>query len=447
MDVLPSSLDAARLFGLPSTHPFVYLASVLQETCGQIEEASKHELLVSVTVSQMGRRNGVLLFASGYLKRTPGVKPSAQVEAQMAVGMDSLLTALQQVNLERRRSRGSGSPTPSEGSLVPTASEMALLADDVVRGSLLGRDNSDLGDDYEDAEGMYDDDADALELPDPDPDSGARVTDEVGAPAAAAADSSTQTRPSPSLSGRGVAEADGPHRVRPPAGVEAAAEDRRQRQLSPPVGDGVAGRPGNVRRYILAETFTLPGLTTAPVRIRMAPGRGSRIAPPDGDLVDVDIPRALVEDTVKELTVSGRGDSLRQRLNEFTALYKYVLDTLVKRQCADPVKREKVNHPYIGITPEAVRGKKVSFTMASGKRWTVTSPTFFNSRNMKIPTTLAVILLMKHTGDPFVHWLIGLFCGGAMAPADVAAPAQATAGKNKTARVPLDAQVRESRPV
>eukprot|EP00170_Pyropia_yezoensis_P007402 contig_30332_g7425 len=167
----------------------------------------------------------------------------------------------------------------------------------------------------------------------------------------------------------------------------------------------------------------------------MAPGRGSRIAPPDGDLVDVDIPRALVEDTVKELTVSGRGDSLRQRLNEFTALYKYVLDTLVKRQCADPVKREKVNHPYIGITPEAVRGKKVSFTMASGKRWTVTSPTFFNSRNMKIPTTLAVILLMKHTGDPFVHWLIGLFCGGAMAPADVAAPAQATAGKNKTARV------------
>lgn len=111
-----------------------------------------------------------------------------------------------------------------------------------------------------------------------------------------------------------------------------------------------------------------------------------------------------------------------------------MLDTLVKRACVKPSRRDKINHPYLDMRPDAVRGKRLIFTMASGKRSTVTSPTFSNSRNMTIPTTLGVIIIMKHINDPFVHWPLGVYYGGAMAPAEVMLSSQGATGKAKISR-------------
>lgn len=140
----------------------------------------------------------------------------------------------------------------------------------------------------------------------------------------------------------------------------------------------------------------------------------------------------MVEATISELLIRGHGDALRERLNEITMLYKFVIDTLVRRSCEDPILRAKVNHPYIDETPDAVRGKTVSCTMTSGKRVSVKSPTFSNSRNTTTTTTLAVALLMKQMGDTFTQlWLIGVFCGAAIAPPDVGAPAPGSIGKSR----------------
>ncbi|KAK1860640.1 hypothetical protein I4F81_003228 [Pyropia yezoensis] len=114
--------------------------------------------------------------------------------------------------------------------------------------------------------------------------------------------------------------------------------------------------------------------------------------------------------------VSGRDSSLRSRLIEFMALFKFVTDTMVKKECTDPVLRDKVDHPYKDLTPDVVRGKTVSFNMASGKRVSSSTPMFRNSREMNTTSALAVVLLMKHLKDPFTLWLIGLFAGGAMPP-------------------------------
>lgn len=62
MRVLPSAVDAAQLFGLPSAHAFVYLARVIQETCAQVELCTNYDLLVSVILSRANGPGGVLLF-------------------------------------------------------------------------------------------------------------------------------------------------------------------------------------------------------------------------------------------------------------------------------------------------------------------------------------------------------------------------------------------------
>lgn len=153
-----------------------------------------------------------------------------------------------------------------------------------------------------------------------------------------------------------------------------------------------------------------------------------------------EISRVHVEDTVKELLAPGRGDALHHRLNEFTALHKFVVDTLVRRTCVDPILRDKVNHLFVDITPDAVRGKTMTFTMTSGKLVNVSSLKFSNSRNITVPTTLGVILLMKHLNDPFIYWLMGNFSGGALAPPE-AAPGTLSKTSKQSIIVSPDASV------
>lgn len=102
MDVLPSAVDAARMLGLTLTHPLVFLARVLQATSSQVEDCTNQGVMMAVTLSRVGMQNGVLLFASGYLDPLVQLTPSAQALSQMTVGVDSLVTALRQLRLERQ---------------------------------------------------------------------------------------------------------------------------------------------------------------------------------------------------------------------------------------------------------------------------------------------------------------------------------------------------------
>lgn len=89
MDELSTAGDAAQLLGLHSTHAFVFLTQVLQETCAQLELCTSHEILLSVTAARAGSPGGVLLYASGYLEPTVG-KANTQADAQIAIGVHSV---------------------------------------------------------------------------------------------------------------------------------------------------------------------------------------------------------------------------------------------------------------------------------------------------------------------------------------------------------------------
>lgn len=164
----------------------------------------------------------------------------------------------------------------------------------------------------------------------------------------------------------------------------------------------------------------------------MTTGRRPVKAPVNAsDEAEVQIPRVLVEDPAQELQVAGRDDSLRLRLIEVQTLYKFVIDTLAKQACDDPITREKINHPFVDITPNTVRSKVITFTMTSGKRLPMKSPTFMNTRDMTTGSALALILLMKHLGDPFYLWIIGLLFEGPVAPPDAIPSSQRRTGSGK----------------
>lgn len=94
MDKLSSCVGAASLLGLSSSHVFVYLSRVLQETCMKIEECTDGEVLVSVVVSRPDGPGGVLLYASGFVDGVPDRDVSTRAVAQLSVGVDSLILAL-----------------------------------------------------------------------------------------------------------------------------------------------------------------------------------------------------------------------------------------------------------------------------------------------------------------------------------------------------------------
>jgi len=123
----------------------------------------------------------------------------------------------------------------------------------------------------------------------------------------------------------------------------------------------------------------------------------------------------MVKDTRAERHHPHREEFFRNRLLEFVALYKFVVDTLVRKKTQDVRARAKVDHTYLQLTPEAARGATVTFNVR-GKATPFISPAFKKSSIMLNDEYLAVILLMKFQRNRFFMWLLGLFAGGAMAP-------------------------------
>lgn len=443
MDEMRSAADAVTMLGLSAKHPLVYLARVLQQTCEQVEDCTDRDVLVSVTLSRAGMPSGLLLFASGYLDPRVSIPPSAQAVAQMAVGLDSLVSALRHLNLERKE-RAAAPTTPSESAADGMANEDG--DDEPLDGGSEGAGND--GNDCDEME-LLARSAGGSALPADTPLGGScGGTPLPSSPPASAPAGATPAATSPRRRPFGLPPRPDPSPVRLPRGsppLPSQSLDAAPQRSPPPRSKSPDGRrsgrasaartAGDAVSYVLPTTFTVPGLSAPPPRIQMTSGRRPVKVPTNAsnDMV-LEIPRSVVEDTVKELTVPGRDDSLRLRLLEFQALYKFIVDTLVRRACPDALAREKINHPFIDVTPDAVRGKTVVFTMTSGKRMSLNSPTFMNTRAMTTGNTLAVILLMKHLGDPFFLWVLAMFAGGAMAPPDVLGTMQGGAGRGKKQR-------------
>lgn len=173
---------------------------------------------------------------------------------------------------------------------------------------------------------------------------------------------------------------------------------------------------GHPRDYTLSHNFQLPGLTVAPPRIVTPFGRGrSRDSVPEPATTSVRIPDSVVLETEAELRIRHRDKSFRNRLLEFVGLYKFVVDTLVKRRTTELAARVKVDHNYYQLTPEAARGTTVRFRIRGGEV-SFSSPVFKNTRYMINDEYLAIIMLMKVRGDAFFLWLLAMFSGGALAP-------------------------------
>lgn len=134
--------------------------------------------------------------------------------------------------------------------------------------------------------------------------------------------------------------------------------------------------------------------------------------------------------TADKLCELGRpaGDAtLRAQLTDFTALYKFIIDTLVKRNCAEDRARQRFKHSYLQLTPDITRGVEVSLVMPGNRKVVHKSPTFQNANDMTESVTLAIIMIMKVRRDPFFLWLVVLFSGGARALAEQSAATTALA--------------------
>lgn len=450
MDEMSSAVDAVRMLGLSAKHPLVYLARVLQQTCEQVEDCTDRDVLISVTLSRAGMPSGILLFASGYLDPRVSVTPSAQAVAQVAVGLDSLVTALRHLHVEREE-RAAATTAPFESAADATVNEDG--DEEPLDGGF-----DDSGNDCDEMELLARSAAGSEVAADTPLEGSFGVTPLASPPTASVLAGATPAGTSPRRRPPGLPPRPPSSPSRLPRGSPPLPPPPRGAtpQRSPPLRsaspDGrISGGASAARTavdgvsYVLPATFSVPGLSAPPARMQMTPGRRLvKVPTRASDDVVVQIPRSAVEETVKELMVPGRDDSLRVRLLEFQALYKFIIDTLVRRACPDAVAREKINHPFIDVTPDAVRGKTVVFTMTSGKRMSLTCPTFMNTRAMTTGNTLAVILLMKHLGDPFFLWVLGIFSGGAMAPPDVLGATQGGVGRGKKQKGGPSAGVRRS---
>lgn len=68
---------------MTSSHAFVYLARVVQETCAKLQHCTDNEVLVSVTLSRVEGPGSLLLYASGYAGLAEEVEVSAEIETQI----------------------------------------------------------------------------------------------------------------------------------------------------------------------------------------------------------------------------------------------------------------------------------------------------------------------------------------------------------------------------
>lgn len=78
-----------------------------------MQECTDGDVLLTVAMCRVNGQGGVLLFGSGYLDKGTPMQVSAQTEAQIAVGVDSITCAFQQLAVDRRTcAPGSSRVTP-----------------------------------------------------------------------------------------------------------------------------------------------------------------------------------------------------------------------------------------------------------------------------------------------------------------------------------------------
>jgi len=189
-------------------------------------------------------------------------------------------------------------------------------------------------------------------------------------------------------------------------------------QASTPRQPSQAVVPAQVLQRQIDEDFQLPGLISIPTRVSVPKGKGYAFltarykAVSDEDVIT--IPPDVVRETVTELERPRPDDSARDQLLTFVVLYKYILDTTVKRTVAERQKK-LFDLTYMQLTPQAAMGLTIKF-MYGTKMEVATNPVFGNSRDTRINTTLGLILMTTHKRDPFFLWLLFLFSSGAVAP-------------------------------
>lgn len=488
MDIIPSVVTAAGLYGLSSGHAFVALAQILQETCMKIQAATMdNTVLLAVTVSRRGVPGGMLLYGSGQADGTPLERPSLETEGALAVGIDSICSAFCRLHEERRKAsrRGAsngreaartGGDTGSPDAAAPPAEITSAGAAGTAAGTVYGGTVADGAEQAGAARGCAelggggseDEEAWVDSILDEDPRKGGRLGNSGNAglpqslafsPPLSKPDGTDRTPsvadggpagPAAASAGAGdgfnaalpsevdAAAAASSSLGGPPSAPASACESPSGGEFA---GARAAGRTagssastateavGQTQEYELSDDFLLPGLTVAPARTLLPSGRGrSRVPAPAAVSLDVMLPDALVLETEGELRMRHRDNTFRNRLLEFVGLYKFVVDTMVKRKKPDAAARVKVDHHYYQLTPVVARGATVRFKIRGGDVCFV-SPMFKNTKFMTNDEYLLIIVLMKFQRDPFFLWLLGLFSGGALAPAVPADPSSRDGAK------------------
>lgn len=400
-----------------------------------MQECTDGDVLLTVAMCRVNGQGGVLLFGSGYLDKGTPMQVSAQTEAQIAVGVDSITCAFQQLAVDRRTcAPGSSRVTPpsaTAGAERPNSvGDMLPGADDVNFDDLGG-----LGDLDENWDALH-----ATEEGEQGLRNGATPLDgdQPGNDALLAsvpgpvADGSAGTLRVGTESERGQP---GPSQART-GGDGVAAGDNLIRGASPSASQprgrsALAPRPSSspqatISRYTLASDFVLPGLVALPPRTLMPSGRGSAMRdPPPAPRKKLRVPVAEVEMTLAELGKANKAASVRTSIDDFSDLYKCVVDVVVKRTRPEESWKAKVNHSFKQLTPEAVRNMEVTLVMPEGRVLVEDGPQFLNMSKRSITGTLAVILVMKNLRDPFFVWVLFMFSEGARAPAEGAGGAPA----------------------
>lgn len=367
----------------------------------KVDECTDGEVLISVVLSGLDGAGGVLLLGSGFVDGHEQAGVPGHVEAQLSVGVDSSVSALPSVAAERqeaatRRRRSIPAENPSAADeLSGFAAGSGGDTDDKIVGGTAAVDATV---DSESGGG----ESRAVVFPDaPDTVLAFALSSAPGT----APDERRRSRPEsshgrppipgPALSGRSLEHAGSAPQLAsasPSAGRDVSPAPSLPASSPPPTqpsslplgaGPGASTRPSASSSWasfpsVLPSDFTIPGLINPPPRILLATGRGStRKEPPAREPSTVTIPDDLVSETVKELTRNGLYLSLRARLMDFTWLYKFVPDTLVKREAPDVPLREKVHHTYPHLTPDAMRDVTVKFKMPGSAKmllWQVGCP-------------------------------------------------------------------------
>jgi len=128
--------------------------------------------------------------------------------------------------------------------------------------------------------------------------------------------------------------------------------------------------PAQVLQRQIDEDFQLPGLISIPTRVSVPKGKGYAFltarykAVSDEEVIT--IPPDVVRETVAELERPRPDDSARDQLFKFVVLYKYILDTTVKRTVAERQKK-LVDHTYMQLRRRRPWASPSS--SCTGQRW------------------------------------------------------------------------------